>query len=40
MGVITNGLTLMNVDYYWQLIVKGGVITVAVLLDRLRGKAI
>ncbi|MGW8426240.1 ABC transporter permease [Peribacillus simplex] len=36
MGIITNGLTLMNVDYYWQLIVKGGVIVVAVLLDRLR----
>ncbi|PGL71002.1 ABC transporter permease [Bacillus sp. AFS055030] len=38
MGIITNGLTLMNVDYYWQLIVKGTVIIIAVLLDRLRGK--
>jgi len=38
MGVLTNGLTLLNVDYYWQLIVKGGVIVVAVLLDRLRSR--
>ncbi|WP_117168026.1 ABC transporter permease [Paraliobacillus sediminis] len=36
MGVITNGLTLMDVSYYWQLVVKGGVIISAVLLDRLR----
>jgi len=28
----------LNVDYYWQLIVKGGVIVVAVLLDRLRSR--
>jgi ribose transport system permease protein len=38
MGVLTNGLTLLNVDYYWQLVVKGGVIVLAVLLDRLRSK--
>ncbi|KKI88423.1 ribose ABC transporter permease [Bacillus sp. SA1-12] len=37
MGVISNGLTLMDVNYYWQLVVKGGVIVAAVLLDRLRG---
>ncbi|WP_285844359.1 ABC transporter permease [Metabacillus halosaccharovorans] len=37
MGVISNGLTLMDVNYYWQLVVKGGVIIAAVLLDRLRG---
>jgi ribose transport system permease protein len=36
MGVITNGLTLMDVSYYWQLVVKGGVIISAVLIDRLR----
>ncbi|WP_163531308.1 ABC transporter permease [Halobacillus ihumii] len=36
MGVITNGLTLMDVSYYWQLVVKGGVIVSAVLIDRLR----
>ncbi|MTH53498.1 ribose ABC transporter permease [Bacillus mangrovi] len=38
MGVITNGLTLMDVSYYWQLVVKGGVIVAAVLIDRLRSK--
>jgi ribose transport system permease protein len=39
MGVISNGLTLMDVNYYWQLVVKGGVIVAAVLLDRLRGSS-
>ncbi|QYR22367.1 ribose ABC transporter permease [Paenibacillus sp. sptzw28] len=39
MGVLTNGLTLLNVDYYWQLVVKGAVIVIAVLLDRLRSKS-
>lgn len=38
MGVISNGLTLMDVSYYWQLVIKGGVIVAAVLLDRLRSK--
>lgn len=36
MGVISNGLTLLDVSYYWQLVVKGAVILIAVLLDRLR----
>ncbi|MGK5508606.1 ABC transporter permease subunit [Brevibacillus formosus] len=36
MGVISNGLTLLDVNYYWQLVVKGAVIVIAVLLDRLR----
>ncbi|NRF95102.1 ribose ABC transporter permease [Paenibacillus frigoriresistens] len=36
MGVIGNGLTLLDVSYYWQLVVKGAVIIIAVLLDRLR----
>ena len=36
MGVITNGLTLMDVSYYWQLVAKGAVIISAVLIDRLR----
>jgi ribose transport system permease protein len=40
MGVISNGLTLMDVNYYWQLVVKGGVIVAAVLIDRLRGKSL
>jgi ribose transport system permease protein len=36
MAVLSNGLTLMNVDFYWQMIVKGLVIVIAVLLDKLR----
>ncbi|GIM44710.1 sugar ABC transporter permease [Collibacillus ludicampi] len=36
MGILGNGLTLMDVSYYWQLVVKGAVIVIAVLLDRLR----
>ncbi len=32
MGVSSNGLTLMDVSYYWQLVVKGGVIVVAALI--------
>ncbi|HZG15803.1 MAG TPA: ABC transporter permease [Candidatus Bathyarchaeia archaeon] len=38
MGVISNGLTLLDVNYYWQLVVKGAVIVIAVLLDRLRNQ--
>ncbi|SFJ88696.1 ABC transporter permease [Thermoflavimicrobium dichotomicum] len=38
MGVLSNALTLMNVDYYWQQVVKGVVIVLAVLIDRLRKK--
>lgn len=37
-AVLTNGMTLLNVDYYWQQVVKGIVIVIAVLLDRLRSK--
>lgn len=36
MAVLSNGLTLMNVDFYWQMIVKGAVIIIAVLLDKMR----
>lgn len=38
MWVLSNGLILLNVSYYWQLIIKGAVIILAVLLDRLRTK--
>jgi ribose transport system permease protein len=36
MGVLQNGLTLLNVSSYVQQIVIGGVIVAAVLLDQLR----
>jgi ribose transport system permease protein len=35
-AVLNNGLTLMNVSYFWQLVVKGLVIVVAVSVDGLR----
>jgi ribose transport system permease protein len=33
---VHNGLTLMNVSFYWQLVIKGAVIVLAVMLDKLR----
>lgn len=35
-AVLNNGLTLLNMSYFWQLVVKGLVIVVAVTIDRLR----
>ncbi|MGL4883240.1 MAG: ribose ABC transporter permease, partial [Waterburya sp.] len=34
-----NGLTLLNMSYFWQLVVKGLVIIVAVIIDRLRKRS-
>jgi len=36
MGVLRNGLILLGVNVYWQQVAIGGVIVLAVLLDRLR----
>ncbi|MCK3655085.1 ribose ABC transporter permease [Pasteurellaceae bacterium Macca] len=33
---LNNGMTLMGVSYFWQLVIKGGVIIVAVLIDKYR----
>lgn len=33
MGVLSNDLTLLDVSYYWQLVIKGVVIILAVLLE-------
>jgi ribose transport system permease protein len=35
-AVLNNGLTLMNVSFYWQLVIKGAVIVLAVMLDKVR----
>jgi ribose transport system permease protein len=35
-GVLNNGLVLMNVPFFYQLIIKGAVIIAAVLIDRIR----
>lgn len=37
-AVLNNGLTLMNVSFFWQLVVKGIVIIAAVVIDRLRSR--
>ncbi|NPV54294.1 MAG: ABC transporter permease [Firmicutes bacterium] len=36
MGVLGNGLNLLNVSSYWQLVIKGAVLVVAVLIDMLK----
>ncbi|MBD1867601.1 ribose ABC transporter permease [Oculatella sp. FACHB-28] len=35
-ALLNNGLTLLNVSFFWQLVVKGLVIIIAVTIDRLR----
>ncbi|MDZ8053023.1 MAG: ABC transporter permease subunit [Aulosira sp. ZfuVER01] len=35
-AILNNGLTLLNLSYFWQLVVKGLVIILAVMIDRLR----
>lgn len=37
-GVINNGMDLLNVSAYWQQIVKGVIIVAAVLLDQMKNK--
>lgn len=37
-GTMNNGLNLMRIDSYWQIILKGIVILVAVYVDYLKGK--
>ncbi|MBD2681057.1 MULTISPECIES: ABC transporter permease subunit [Nostoc] len=38
-AVLNNGLTLLNMSFFWQLVVKGLVIIVAVMIDRLRRRS-
>ena len=37
-GTINNGMNLLGISSYWQLVVRGSIIVGAVLLDRLREK--
>jgi inositol transport system permease protein len=37
-GVINNGLDLINVSAYWQQVIMGGIIILAVVLDGLYQK--
>ncbi|MBD1566500.1 ABC transporter permease [Vibrio sp. SA48] len=35
-STLNNGMTLMGVSYFWQLVIKGAVIIIAVLIDKYR----
>lgn len=37
-GIISNGLNLMGVSSFWQLVVKGVIILVAIIIDSQKGK--
>ena len=36
LGVIINGMTMLNVSEYWQHVVRGALILAAVLLNRIQ----
>jgi ribose transport system permease protein len=38
-ALLNNGLTLMNVSFFWQLVVKGLVIIIAVTIDKVRTRS-
>ena len=37
-GVINNGLSLLNVSPYWQMVVKGGIIVIAIIIDERKNR--
>jgi ribose transport system permease protein len=36
LGVVNNGMNILNVNVYWQQVVKGSIIVLAVVIDQLR----
>ena len=38
-GVLNNGLFLLNVSPFWQQVIKGGVILLAVALDKMNANS-
>ena len=38
LGVINNGMIMMRINSYWQMVVKGLVIAIAVIIDIARKK--
>jgi ribose transport system permease protein len=38
MAVLNNGLTLMNISFFWQMVIRGIVIILAVTIDKFRTK--
>ena len=39
MGVINNGLNLLNVSTYWQYVAKGAIILIAVMVDWMKQRS-
>lgn len=39
MGILQNAMSLQNIDAFWQLVVSGGVLLLAVLLDRWKNRS-
>lgn len=37
-GVLTDGLVMLGVNAFWQMVIKGGVIITAVVLDQVQDK--
>jgi len=35
-AVLNNGLTIMNISFFWQLVIRGIVIIIAVIIDKVR----
>lgn len=38
LGVIMNGMTLLNVSEYWQHVARGALILLAVFINRLQAR--
>ena len=36
LGVLNNGLTLLNIDSFWQEVARGALLVLAVSFDQLR----
>ncbi len=39
LGVLVNGMTLMNINEYWQYVVRGGLLLAAVLINRINERS-
>jgi len=37
-GVLSDGLVMLGVSSFWQMVIKGSVIIAAVVLDQLQGQ--
>lgn len=38
MGIVQNAMNLQNIDTFWQFVVSGAILLIAVMLDRLRAR--